>query len=198
MRWFLSFCVLTAILLAGLMLLSIAVGAQQPTNRVMRGFVEGCADIGLACWYGITPDATIQQMADVFQRYGYRYQQGTESIIAYLDDCLFSYSYESGHLHFSSCHMLRVGDVMDVLQQPTLIMGCNFGEAILGYNLHTFFYLKQVITEPLTPYSEVQEFTILSDTRLADIQPDLWHGFAPFWHYRRLEPTWLNKCLPRL
>jgi hypothetical protein len=54
------------ILVAMLMTLSIgakAVGALQPPNPALRGFVEGCEHKPQPCWYGIVPGITTVQQA---------------------------------------------------------------------------------------------------------------------------------------
>src|SRR5689334_17247061 len=51
----------TVILIAVLMVVCIeakAVGALQPPNPALRGFVEGCEDKPQPCWYGIVPGVT--------------------------------------------------------------------------------------------------------------------------------------------
>lgn len=57
----------TLILVAALMTISIgakAVGALQPPNPALRGFVEGWEGKPQPCWYGILPEATTRADAE--------------------------------------------------------------------------------------------------------------------------------------
>jgi hypothetical protein len=56
----------TLILVALLMVVSMGakvVGALQPPNPALRGFVEGCEGQPQPCWYGIVPGVTDEEAA---------------------------------------------------------------------------------------------------------------------------------------
>jgi hypothetical protein len=60
------------LIFTALAVIARSIGALQPPNPALRGFIEGCEDKPQPCWYGIVPGVTIAKEAQkILEGLGY-------------------------------------------------------------------------------------------------------------------------------
>jgi hypothetical protein len=191
-------------LVAALMMVSIgakAVGALQPPNPALRGFVEGCMDQPQPCWYGVVPGKTIPP--DTLTHLGhYRVESpGStggpvifgKSVTNCNVDITLKDNGEEVDFYFieGNCN-LRLGDLLPILGRPDFI---NQSDVLSSHPLMLLYRDGTRIWPDmccrLSLYSRVKQLFLTSYDAITS--PALeWQGFVPNWRYCRVDET----CTP--
>ncbi|MEO8608336.1 MAG: hypothetical protein ABI690_10660 [Chloroflexota bacterium] len=196
---------ITLVLVAVLMIVSVgakAVGALQPLNPALRGFVEGCEGQPQPCWYGIVPGVTSVDEASILKQLGCTSNQGSFDgrlgiYLRYLCNAnspiyqidigqpldLASTTISSITVWFAH---VSVGDLVSQLGLPKHfdIDRFAYSGTYLDFGNDIYLYVDESPGK-INLNTEVRNYTIgfVNNNYLFT-----WRGFIPFWRYCQLEP----------
>ena len=181
-----------------------AVGALQPPNPALRGFVEGCENEPQPCWYGIVPGKPIAEETLAFVgRYRVEFPSnpgapltfGTSDTDCNVGITLKDDGQQVEYFFVEGDCNLQLGDVLTALGHPDYLI-----QADLRFNRAPMLMYRdgmQIWPDScchLSVYSHVGQMFLTSFTVPAS-PPPKWHGFIPIWRYCQLEPI-LVTCTP--
>jgi hypothetical protein len=192
----------TLFLVAVLMAISMgakAVGALQPPNPALRGFIEGCEGKPQPCWDGIVPGVTTgDAVKELLKRFEYPFtidppfDPGFSSSAYNMPGVLaIGVSFINGIVSqitvaYSNDTKILIGDTMAQVGIPWQVGG-ETGLRIVSYGL-----------DWQQPYGWWSPFERASVVMIRDYlssgYPVLWHGFIPKWRYCQIEPEFQD-CL---
>jgi hypothetical protein len=195
---------LALILVAVLMVVSLgakAIGALQPPNPALRGFVEGCEGQPQPCWYGIVPGVTTLEEANILNdldctpgqgsmnaRFGtyLRYSCNAQPPIYQID---IAYPFDMSGPTITSITVwttdLYVGDFIKGagLPQKIDIDLFSYGGMHLLFGKDISIYVNEQMGA-IKLRTKLINYTLgrVNTNYLSD-----WKGFVPYWRYCQLE-----------
>jgi hypothetical protein len=203
-----SFLLVTPILLLvffSLAMLAKVLGAQQPINPALAGFIEGCEDKPQPCWYGMMPGITVEEGWDILDAQNYLFVDPSKEGFADAGNpyyqskwcnIYFQPSFPADEtinlIEISHCKGIRLGDVMAILGSPEAL--------VLEYTNIAFQYVDGGILVSTTPANtvdlnlgpptkEIYSITFLYNPDYIRTETFPWHGFTRRWGYCSMEPA---------
>lgn len=186
--------VVCVVLFAALTIFTRVLGAGEPLNPVLAGFVTNCENKPQPCWYGIVPGLTrdddVHGLIAFAGRGRYAYDDLVQSYSIYFTPpeptpaCVFTFRTNRTivtRIEIALCKRgeLRTGDLTalwDLNKQtvslpPHSLVSGKFSFSLKGW------------PAPTSPITSIT-LQALPDTP----QQYPWHGFVPLWRYCQIEP----------